>query len=183
MKTGVYFHKDSFGRLQTALQGVTTWTLRQIRSTKIVVPHIAKGDVFTYKCQINHDKVLDTPLDGFHIHMIPIGAVEAGDVVSIDFEWGWLTNGDTMPATLPNADNVVIQISEGTQFQYMIRQIVTNLTPPTGEEYSSEFFIACTRRNDATDTYDGEFALLDGDVHYLSNHLGSYSEYNDSTVV
>ena len=50
---------------------------------------------------------------------------------------------------------------------------------PTDESYSSEIFLQFTRRNDGTDTYPGEFALVDGDAHYLTNHLGSYNRLTD----
>lgn len=36
-----------------------------------------------------------------------------------------------------------------------------------------------TTDDDAADTYAGEFALLDGDVHYQTNRIGSYNEFND----
>jgi hypothetical protein len=179
METGHKFHKDSFGLLQSVLTGGSQWTPKLLRSTKIAVPHIAKADVFTYKAQLNHDKALATNLDGFHIHFIPIGAVAGGEVIAIDYAWGWITGGDTFPATLPNTGTATITLTAGDQYKYMIEQIITNLTYPTGEGYSSEFFIECTRRNDAQDTYAGEFALLDGDVHYQVNHLGSYNEFND----
>jgi len=179
METGHNFHKDSFGVLQTALSGVTQWTLRAMRSTKIVLPHIAKGDAFTYKAQINHDKKLATNADGFHIHFFPIGAVTGGEVIAIDYAWTWLTNQDIFPATLPNTGTALITLIAGDQYKYKIEQIVTNLTYPTGEDYSSEFYIELTRRNDAQDTYAGEFALSDGDAHYPVNHLGSYQEFTD----
>lgn len=191
METGHHFHKDSFGQLQSVLTGGSQWTLRLLRSTKVAVAHIAKSDVFTYKCQLNHDKVLNTGLDGFHIHFLPIGAVTAGQVIAIDYAWGWLTADDVYPATLPNTGTAQITLATGDQYKYKIKNIVSaseiipplsaasTMNPPTGEDYSSEFIIECTRRNDGQDTYAGEFALLDGDVHYSINHLGSYNEYND----
>jgi hypothetical protein len=92
-----------------------------------------------------------------------------------------LTNGDIFPETLPNTGTALITLQAGQQFAYLIKQIVTtNLVPPTGEGYSSEFFIECTRRNDAQDTYAGEFALLDGDVHYKSARFGSKYELSDT---
>jgi hypothetical protein len=179
MQTGHEYHKDSFGRLQSVLTGGSTWTLRLIRNTKVAVPHIAKNDVFTYIAQLNHDKKLDTNLDGFHIHFLPIGTVTAGQVIAIDYKWVWLTSGDVFPDTLPNSGTATIYLATGEQYKYLIKNIVANLTYPTGEDYSSELFIECTRRNDGQDTYPGEFALLDGDVHYKTNHLGSYNEFND----
>ena len=179
MKTGHEFHKDSFGTLQSVLVGATTWTLRLLRSTKIAVPHIAKADIFTYKCQFNHDKKLATNADGFHVHIIPVGAVSAGQVIALDYAWGWLTNDDTFPDTLPNTGTATIELAAGDQYKYLIKNLLTNLAYPTAEGYSSEFIVQFTRRNDGQDTYPGEFALLDGDVHYLSDRLGSYNEFND----
>jgi len=179
METGHKYHKDSFGLLGSVLIGGATWTNRLLRSTNIVVPHIAKADTFTYKCQLNHDKRLGTNLDGFHIHILPIGTVTAGEVIAIDYAWGWLTDGDVFPATLPNTGTATITLATGDQYKYLTRNIVADIAFPTGEDYSSEFFIECTRRNDAQDTYASEFALLDGDVHYLSDHLGSYNELSD----
>jgi len=179
MKTGHQYHRDSFGQMQTVLSGVTTWTLRALRSTKVAVPHIAKNDVFSYKCQLNHDKELATNLDSFHLHMIPITDPASGDVIAIDYGYTWLADGDTYPLTMASTGTAQIQLDDADQFKYLIKAVVTNITAPTGEGYSSEFIIQCTRRKDALDTYAGEFALLDGDVHYKTNHLGSYYEFND----
>jgi len=179
MITGHSYHRDSFGQLQSVLTSGSQWTLRLLRSTKVAVPHIAKTDIFTYKCQLNHDKKLSTNLDGFHIHLIPVGAVTAGQIIALDFAWGWLTTGGIYPDTLPNTGTATIELADGDQYKYLIKNIVANMLFPEGEGYSSEFIIQCTRRNDAQDTYAGEFALLDGDVHYLSNRIGSYNEFND----
>jgi len=73
METGHSFHKDSFGTLQSVLVGGGTWTPKLYRGTKLVLPHVAKADVFTYMCQLNHDKKLGEGLDGFHIHFKPVG--------------------------------------------------------------------------------------------------------------
>ena len=179
METGHKFHKDSFGVLQSVLTGGSVWTLRLLRNTKLAVPHIAKADVFTYKAQINHDKALATNLDGFHIHFIPVGAVTAGQVIAIDYRWGWITGGNYFPDVLPNTGTVLITLADGEQYKYKIEHVVQDLQYPVSENYSSEFFIECTRRSDAQDTYAGEIALLDGDVHYQINHLGSYNEFTD----
>ena len=48
METGHIFHKDAFGTLQSILLGASTWTLRLYRNTRMVLPHIAKNDVFSY---------------------------------------------------------------------------------------------------------------------------------------
>lgn len=174
-----FAHRDSFGLLSTTLQGGTTWTNRLLRSTKIAAPHIARNDIFAYKCQFNHDKALGVNADGFHIHILPIGAVTGGEVIYLTVAWGWLTNGDIFPATLPNTDTVPVTLSAGDQYKYKIVQIVSDLQFPANEGYSSEFFIEITRGDTPNDTYAGEFALLDGDVHYPSKKLGSDYEFTD----
>lgn len=179
MITGHSYHKDSFGKLQTALTGGGKWTMRLLRNTKMAFPHIAKSDVFTYTAQFNHDKNTGENADGFHIHFIPIGAVTGGEVIAIDYAWGWLTGNDTFPDTLPNTGTATITLEAGQQYKYLIKDIVKDLDYPENEAYSSEFFIECTRRSDGQDTYSGEFALLDGDAHYPSGRIGSYNEYTD----
>jgi len=179
METGHSFHKDSFGQLQTELTGGGQWTPRLIRTTKIVAPHIAKLDVFTYKCQFNHEKKLSTNLDDFHIHLIPIGAVTGGEIIALDYAYGWYTTGNTFPDTLPNTGTATINLSAGDQYKILIKGLLSDLTFPASEGYSSLLFVQFTRRNDGQDTYAGEFALLDGDAHYQTNHLGSYNTITD----
>lgn len=184
-------HRDTFGTTASLLTGGAVWTYRLVRGTKIAMPHIAKTDVFTYQAQFNHDKELSAPFDGFHIHIKPIGAVTAGQVISLDFAWWWGTSGNVFPNTLPNTGNTQIILATGDQYKVLIKDIINGnhavnprlvpdtITPPTGEGYSSEFFIEVTRRNDGTDTYVGEFALTFGDCHYPSERRGSFNEYND----
>jgi hypothetical protein len=181
-ETGFPRHKDSFGVLGTSLVGVTTWTNRALRSTKMVVPHIAKGDVFSYRAQLNHDKELNTNLDGFHLHIIPVGTIDAPAVIALDYSYVWLNNGDTYPSTFPHSSTAYINLATNNQYNYLIKTIVSDIPHPEKETYSSEFFIECTRRNDAQDTYAGEFALVDGDVHYITNQHGSVYEFSDTTT-
>lgn len=172
-------HRDSFGTLATALTGGSQWTLRLLRGTKIAKPHIAKGDVFTYTCQYNHDKTLQQNADDIHIHYMPIGTVTAGQVISLDYAWGWFTTGEVLPNTLPNTGNITITLAAGDQYKFLIKQLDINLTPPTVEGYSSELFVEVTRLNTAADTYPGEFALIDQDSHYPTAKIGSYNVTND----
>jgi len=179
METGHLFHKDSFGRLQTVLTGGGQWTPRLVRNTKIVLPHIAKTDVFTYICQFNHEKTLQENLDDFHIHIIPVGAVTAGQKMHFTYGYAWLKNGDTFPDTFAETGTAEITLATGDQYKLLIKQLILDIEAPISESYSSELFIEFTRSNDANDTYASEFALVDGDAHYKTNHLGSYNVVND----
>ena len=90
MKTGHSYHKDSFGQLQTVLTGVTTWTLRALRNTKVAVAHIAKNDVFSYKAQLNHEKKHPT---GCNAHWRDSSAAEPFGNGSKNDETGYHGNG------------------------------------------------------------------------------------------
>lgn len=172
--------KDSFGFLRTALAGATQWTDRQIRNTGIVVPHIAKTDVFSYNVQFNHDKKQGEAVADFHIHIVPIGAVTGGEVIAIDFAWGFYSFGDTIPDVLPNTTGspATKTLVAGDQYKSLYFEIKSSLAVGS-EKYSGFLFIKCTRRNDGQDTYTGEFALLGGDCHYQSDRVGSYNETTD----
>ena len=172
-------YKDTFGFLRTALSGVTTWTDRQLRNTGVVLPHIAKADVFYYNVQFNHDKMLDSAITDFHLHIIPVGAVTAGQIIAVDYSWGIYRFGDVIPNTLPNSNTATFTLSTGDQYKHLLFEIVQNLAVPTPELYSSFLFIKCTRRNDAQDTYASEIALVGADAHYITNRNGSRNETSD----
>ena len=172
-------YKDTFGSLRTALSGVTTWTDRQLRNTGIVLPHIAKADVFSYNVQFNHDKMLDSAIADFHLHIIPVGAVTAGQIIAIDYSWGIYRFGDVIPDVLPNTGTKPFTLSTGDQYKHLYLEIVSNLTVPITETYSSFLLIKCVRRNDAQDTYASEIALVGADAHYITNRNGSRNETSD----
>ncbi len=169
-------HKDSFGFLGTATVGVTTWTPAQFRSTGVVLNEIAKGDVFSYNIQLNHDKKLQTALDGFHIHFIPM-TNNTGNV-NITYSWGIYHMGDTIPDTLPNSATINIPIA-AQQYKHLLGSVIQAMTIPGTETYSSFVLVKCVRNNDANDTFTGNIALLGADVHYVTDRQGSLNESTD----
>ena len=173
-------YKDSFGFLRTALTGVTQWTDRQVRNTGVVMPHIAKQDVFSYNVQFNHDKKLQSAIADFHLHIIPIGTVTAGELIALDFTWGFYSFGAVVDDVLPNSTGspAVFTLSTGDQYKHKLFSITTNLAVGT-ESYSGFLLIKFQRRNDAQDTYAGEFALMGADAHYQSDRIGSYNVTSD----
>jgi hypothetical protein len=181
MITGHKYHDDMQGILQTALTGVTQYTMRQYRTTGIVLPHIAQGDIFSMTFQMSHRKTLGVNMDGVHIHFIPIASAD-GDI-QIDYEWGWYraANLDTVPATLPNTGNKVITLATTDQYVLKIDDIVENMAAPSGEDYSSILFVKCTRVAPAGTNWgaNNEIALVYFDGHMPINRYGSYNEYDD----
>jgi len=169
-------HKDSFGFLGTALVGVTTWTPAQFRSTGVVLNEIAKGDVFSYNIQLNHDKKLQSALDGFHIHFIPM-TNNSGNV-NITYRWGIYHDGDVIPDVLPNTATINLAI-DAEQYKHKRGNVIPSMAIPGTETYSSFVLVHCKRNNDENDTFTGNIALLGADVHYITDRTGSLTEGTD----
>lgn len=173
-------YKDSFGFLRTALTGATTWTDRAIRNTGVVVPHIAKNDTFTYNVQLNHDRKFGVDVTDFHLHIVPIGAVTAGQVISIDYEIEIFGFHDTIGDTLLTKSNSTYTLAAGDQYKHLYFEIKEDILKETTPGVSSFLMVKLSRRNDATDTYAGEFALLGADCHYITDRDGSIFETYDA---
>jgi len=169
-------HKDSFGFLGTALVGVTTWTPAQFRSTGVVLNEIAKGDVFSYNIQLNHDKKLQSALDGFHIHFIPM-TNNSGNV-NITYRWGIYHSGDVIPDVLPNTATINLAI-DAEQYKHKRGNVIPSMAIPGTETYSSFVLVHCVRNNNENDTFTGNIALLGADVHYITDRTGSLTEGTD----
>lgn len=170
-------HKDSFGTFRTALAGVTQWTERQYRSTKLVFGCMANADVISYTIQFNHDKQLGAKIDGFHLHYIPL--VAATGTILWDIAWGWYNIGDVVPATLPNTvSGVSMSIAAADQYKHSYFELSANMTHPGTETYSSILFMELTR-NGGTYGNSNEIAVITCDCHYTTDRLGSAAEYTE----
>ena len=169
-------HKDSFGFLGTALNGVTQWTPAAFRSTGIVLNEIAKGDVFTYNIQLNHDYNKGV-LDGFHIHYIPM-TNNSGNV-AFTYEWGIYSIGDTIGATLTHTGGSISMPIATAQYKHQYFEIIGNMTPVEPVSYSAFVLVRVSRLNTGADTFTGNIALLGADVHYVADRFGSFNEYTD----
>lgn len=174
MISGHEYTDDVQGILETALAGVTQYTPRQYRTTGIVMPHIARGDIFSMRFQMPHRKKLQTAAASVHLHAIPISAAD-GDI-KISYSWGWYNNGSVIPDTLPNSDTATITLASSDQYKMKILTLISSLAAPTTETYSSILFVKCERLT-AGDTWGtGEIALAYMDAHFLTNRIGSYNE-------
>lgn len=171
------YHDDIIGDLQTALVGVTTYTMRGYRNTGIVMPHVARGDVFSMKFQMPHRKYLSQALDSVHIHFIPLGSHNGNIVIS--WAWGWFNHDEVVPDTLPNTSSTTIPLVTTDQYKQKLSLLITNLTPPTGEQYSSILYVKCTRETTGDTWGTEEFALAYMDAHFPADRLGSYNEASD----
>jgi len=179
MITAHAYHDDIQGILQTALTGVTTFTMRQYRSTGMVYPHVAQGDIFSMTFQCSHRKRLNMNMDGVHIHYIPIASAN-GDI-KLDYSWGWYNHGSEVPATLPNTGSKIITLATTDQYKLKIDDLITNITYPEGEGYSSILMVKIVRVVPAGTNWgaSNEIAIVYMDAHQPVDRFGSYTEYND----
>lgn len=172
-------HKDSMSKLGTAISGVTQYTMRALRGTKVTCAHIAKQDIFSDIIQLNHDKTLQAAIDDYHIHFIPIGAVAGGEAIALDVAYAFLTHGNEFPNALTSAGTIRIDLVAGDQYKLKIKQLLTDIAAPANELYSSFLFVEATRRNDGQDTYAHEIAIIGSDAHYPSDRYGSKNVTTD----
>lgn len=177
MKSGHKYHDDIQGILGTALSGVTQYTPRQYRNTGIVMPHIARNDVFSMQFQMPHAKQLLANLDSVHIHFIPIASAN-GNII-IDYAWGWYNHEDTVPDTLPNTGSKTITLATTDQYKLKLESLITNLAYPTSEGYSTILLVKCTRLTTGDTWGTGEIALTYMDAHFPKDRYGSYNEASD----
>lgn len=177
-------HTDLQGILGTALSGVTTWTPAQYRTTGIVFNEIASGDVFSMIFQMPHAKKLLSNLDSVHIHYIPMALVNGN--IRFTYSWGWYNNGDEIPATLPNTANTSdIALLTTDQYKLKVSSLISNLTFPVNEDYSSILLVRITAIAPSTGTNwwtsggTNRIALSYMDAHYIVDRLGSFNELTD----
>jgi len=178
---GIVRHDDIQGVLGTALTGVTAYTMRQYRTTGLVYPHIAQGDIFSMTFQMSHKKQRGAVMDDVHIHFIPMASAN-GDI-KINFTWGWYNHNDVAPTTLPNSGSAVITLATTDQYKMKISNIATNLAIPVSgtDEYSSILMMNCTRVAPAGTNWGAtnEIALVYMDAHYPTERNGSINVTTD----
>jgi hypothetical protein len=178
---GTVRHDDIQGIIGTALTGVTSYTMRQYRTTGLVYPHVANNDIFTMTFQLSHRKQLGVAMDDVHIHYIPIASAD-GDI-RLDYEWGWYNHDDVVPATLPNTGNKVITLATTDQYKLKIDTLLTNLAVPVSgnDMYSSILFIKVARGEPAGTNWgnNNEIAIVYMDAHFPTERNGSINSTTD----
>lgn len=182
MITGHNYHDDIQGVLGTALAGVTTWTPAQYRNTGMVLNEVQKGDIFTMIFQMPHRKGLSINLDDVHLHYIPIASVNGN--IAFSYAWGWYNIGDTIPDVLPNTGTTAdIALLTTDQYKLKLSSLISNLTYPASEGYSSILLvkITCVAPAAGTDWWgaSNKLAIAYMDAHYPVNRYGSYNTASD----
>lgn len=184
MITGHAYHDDLQGIVGHAT-GVSALGTITIRDTgfPILAFQNANDDIIYYTFQMPHKKRLGEALDSVHLHYYLPTAPTAGDTIMMDYEWTWFNNGDTIPATADWTKSSTTITFTGTEAQYStgIESIISNLTAPVDEEYSSILLVKLTRNSTGSpsDTYAADLGVLYVDAHFPTDRYGSYNEYAD----
>lgn len=171
-------YDDVQGTVGTALSGAAQYTLRQYRSTGLVLPYLANGDYFTQIVQMPHTKKLGEPVASFHLHWITEAAV-TGTIV-FDWAWGFYNeNGSTpIPATLPNTGQTTLSINATDQYLPKVSSLINNIPAPANEGYSAILLVKVAR-NGGTFGNNNEIAIRYVDCHVPIDRFGSAQEYHD----
>jgi hypothetical protein len=177
-------HDDMQGIVGTA-SGASSLGTVTIRDTgfPILAFQNANDDVLYMIFQFSHRKKLDTPVDSVHIHYYLPNAPSAGNTVVFNYEWAWVDDGDVVPDTSTWTKSSKTHEFVGTEAQYstgMIK-IITNLSAPASEKYSSILLVKIVRNStgDGADTYDSDLGMLYCDAHFIVNGNGSINETTD----
>ena len=171
---------DMQGALETSVAGVTQFTMRQLRTTGIVMPHFAQGDIGSKVFQFSHAKLMNSNLGAFHLHLIPIASANGN--IKFDYTWGWWNpnDGDVIPDTLPNTGSTSdILFATTDQYKMKLVTIIPSFTKPMATEKPSSILMIKFTRVAPTGTNWGasnEVAVASLDVHYRLDGFGSHEE-------
>jgi hypothetical protein len=143
----------------------------------------ANDDVAFLAFQFSHRKKLATNCDSVHIHTYLPSAPSAGNTVIFDYAYTWYNNMDTIPALSSWSVGRTTYTFTGSEAQYSTPYIpvVTNLTVPANEGYSSILLVKITRDSTGTgsDTYADDLGIMYFDAHFITDRKGSYNEATD----
>lgn len=177
-------HDDIQGIVRTATGASSLGTIT-VRDTgfPMLAFQNANDDVLYMIFQFPHRKKTGTAVDSVHIHYYLPNAPSAGNTVIFDYEWVWINDGDAIPATASWTKSTKTHEFAGTEAQYStgMVKIITNLTAPGSEKYSSILLVKITINStgDGADTFDSDLGMLYCDAHFVANGNGSINETTD----
>lgn len=178
-------HDDMLGKLRTAVTGASQTTVAQVRDTGFLLEWFAGNadDFQQLTIQVPHWRKLGSPLDSLHIHYVLTTAPNAAETVFLDYAYAWISPGQAVPALTgwtANTATLTFTGSEGANF-YGVFSIVTNVAAPANEGYGGIIMMKITRNafGSPSDTYAGDFGILDVDAHSIKDRMGSAFEVTD----
>jgi hypothetical protein len=180
--------------------GLAALTSEQYRDTGYVKPFFRhdQDDTLYVTIQMPHRKQLGSALGDLHLHLIPMGAPGVGVTEYAYFRcnYTWQTFGGVFPALATWSADVFTQFAvvAADQYKHKIHQVLTNISAPTSEAYSSILLARITRlgaTGGLSDTYKtvkptppgtaaANLCLLSIDAHVLCDRHGSYNATGDT---
>lgn len=178
-------YNDMQGQVATAPTGASAWLTAQIGATGFFINWLQAGqdDFFQNIFQMSHTKALGTNIKSFHIHYLLSTAPAAGNTVILDYAYTWVNKDAAVPVigSWTSGTKTITFAGTETALTHYITGIVSDITPPANETYSSLLLFKVTRNSlgVGADTYAGNFGLLYSDCHFETNRLGSVNEFTD----
>ena len=130
------------------------------------------GDEVLVTVQMPHSWKLESTIFP-HIHIVCLTDVTPTDHFAIEFEYTWCDQDEDFAAntTLETIDEIDTGIN--TQYKHQLVNIPTAGIDGTGHTLSSILMCRIKRVAASTDNYAGGIAILDFDVHYEIDTVGS----------
>ena len=159
--------------------GVNSPTVREVNSQGVFSAcynYQTANDISYVSLQMSHG-YCDGTMVSPHIHYYVEAAGSAGDTVVLKITGNWTNIGDTINASNTTVETIKIPIAP-LKANYIYIYDLPMLTG-TGKTFSSQFLYTIERlQNNASDTYDNWFCILDFDIHYKVCHFGTNQEYS-----
>lgn len=195
MAGGIIRYDDMLGPIQGAT-GVSALTTEAYRDTAFLMSFFrhSQVDAINLTFQFCHRKKLGSSLASIHIHCIPMANPAAPQNVYYSYSYSWQKiNGSEYPLSASwTSGNSTMTVGTTDAFKHKIHSIVTNVSAPASEGYSSILLIRLARFGTSpNDTYttnkatppgtaSANLGLLSVDCHYQTERRGSILEATDA---
>jgi len=135
----------------------------------------SNGDEVLVTIQMPHKWKLESTIYP-HIHFMCMSDVDPSDNFGIEFEYTWADINEDFPA---NTTLVTTDIPTGvdTDNMHKVANVTASGISGTGHSLSSVLLCRIKRVAASSDDYAGGVAILDFDIHYEIDTVGSRQEY------
>ena len=107
-----------------------------------------------------------------HIHFMCMTDVDPADNFGIDFEYTWADINEDYPAN-STLENIDISTGVNSQYLHQLGNLTASGISGTGHTLSSVLICRIERVAAASSDYAGGVCILDFDIHYEIDTLGS----------
>lgn len=135
----------------------------------------ADGNEVIITAQMPHKWKEGTTIEP-HIHFMCLTDVDPSDNFGLEFEYTWTNIDEDFPAD-SILSTIDIPTGVNTQYMHQISDVASSGLDGTGKKISSILLCRIKRVAATGDNYAGGVAILDFDIHYEINTIGSRFEF------